>query len=459
MALGLPVRTYPYNLPPNEQVNRPNGLFNQYNLYGKAVHGAEGDYNSIMDQYRRLLAQRNNGGNTQVDDYSPESFKPKQYSAPESFSPTLYKPPTAVTPLAAPEKFNPSIIKSAGEFRPSTYGRPEDYSPITNQYKQSSDLTDAISKLKNLSETGGYSEQGIADLRERGISPLRAVYAGAQRDIERNRAIQGSSASYSALKSKMARELSDKIAGATQNVNAGIAQNVASNKLQASPIYAGVTGQQSDLQNRMGSENAGIISEANRYNSSNRNRVNEANVDLANQGNLYNLGRVDDLNRLNADKIDRGNLFNIGRTDDYNRTMFDEGRRFASVNDEVSRANTDLRNNSALANITRGDEVSRANVDLFNTFGKNNTDERNRARQFNIELPFKRSALNDSNTNQIQQILEGMKGLYGTTPAMANLFGSQAHNAASLQNSINQGNNQNSLELIMNLIRQLSGRS
>jgi hypothetical protein len=526
MALGgLPVRSYPYNNPSGDYVGSPNGLLNQYNLYGKAVHQGEQDYSGIMEAYRRLLLNKTNQQQPIIGDYKPEAFKPIGYGAPEEYKPKqygmnipsmAYKPPMAYSAgnMAAPERFTPKTLDKPGEYRPGTYdkpgefnpqqyGKPEDVSPILSQYKQSSDLTDAIGKLKNLSETGGYDAQGIADLRERGISPLRSVYANAQREIDRSRAIQGSSASYAALKSKMARELSDKIAGATQNVNAGIAQNVAGNKLQASPIYASVTGQQSDLQNQIGRENASILTSANAANVGNRNRVNEANVDtvnrgnlynigradetgranvdLRNQGNLYNLGRTDDVNRTNTDLINQGNLFNIGRTDAFNKTMFDRSndvndRNVSGANDtnrmntdlfnrdiagnnEIGRANVDLMNQGNLRNIGAREDISRANTDLFNSAIKSNVQDTNEGRRINLELPFKRSALGSDQNNQIQQILEGMKGLYGTTPAMASLFGNQAMQGANLQNTINQGNNQNAMEMIMQLMRALSGRN
>ncbi len=402
-----------------------NSLYNQYNLYGKAVHGQQNDYDSIMNEYRKLLAQRqgNMGAGDTFSEYKPQVFNPQGYKAPGEYQPNTYKPPTAVQPLAAPENY-----------RPGQYSAPTNYSPLTTQYKQSDDLTDAVRNLKSLSETGGYSAEGIADLRSRGISPIQSMYAGANRDIERNRAIQGSSASYGALKSRMTRELSDKVSGAVQNVNAGIAQNVASNKLQIAPTYAGVTGDQSNLQNRMNENNTGLINEANRYNAGNRDSTNRANTDLNNSASLLNLNRGDE----------------------YNRSIYDENKRMASSRDDVGRSNVDLINQANLYNRNNTDNTNRANTDLFNNSNKSNIDEQNRARQINMEIPYKRNALEGNQQNQLQQILEGMKSLYGTTPALANLFGSQAQNSASLQNNINQGNNNNSMEIIMNLLRQLS---
>jgi hypothetical protein len=179
-------------------------LTGSYNLYNKAVEQQAGDYGNIMKNYQDLLNKAN-------------SF---------------------------------------------TSG----YNPATATYQQSPDLTDAISKLKGLSETGGYSDQDIQNLRERGISPIRSVYASAQRNVDRNRALQGGfSPNYNAVTAKMARELSDQIANQVTNVNAGIAQNVAQNKLNITPQYAGTTAGQSNLANEMGSQNADRVNQAKQF--------------------------------------------------------------------------------------------------------------------------------------------------------------------------------------------------
>lgn len=442
-----------------------NGLVNQYNLFGSAVNKQQGDYDSIMEAYRRMLAGRQNNTTGNIEDYKPETFTPKAYSSPSTFSPVLNTAPSKYTyqPPVAPTAFKPVTTSAGDNYRPNQYGRPEDYSALTTQYKQSGDLTDAIGKLKNLSETGGYTPEGIADLRERGISPIRSIYASANRDVTRAKALQGgSSNAYNALKSKMARELSDKIGGAVTNVNAGIAQNVAQNKLQASPIYASVTGGQSDLQNSMGRENTSILNNANFRNVDNRNRINEANVDLTNQGNLFNMNRNDQFNRENADTINRGNLYNIGRTDDYNKQLFDEAKFADLFNigriDENNRSNTDLTNQTNLRNIGEVNTTNRANTDLFNNAGRMNTETNNEGRRINLELPMRRSALSGQRNNEELQILDSMKSLFGTIPALANLFGSQAMQGAGLQNTINQGNTNNAMEMIMRLMQQLGGR-
>lgn len=76
------------------------------------------------------------------------------------------------------------------------------------------------------SNTGGYSPQDIANMRARGVSPIRAAYANAEREIGRQRALQGGySPNAIASRVKMAREQGQGMADATQNVEAGLAES------------------------------------------------------------------------------------------------------------------------------------------------------------------------------------------------------------------------------------------
>lgn len=114
-----------------------------------------------------------------------------------------------------------------------------DYGNIMQAYKDLLKPGSSISNLNELSRTGGYSPEDIANIRERGISPIRSVYAGANRDVDRQRALQGGySPNYAAVKAKMARELSDTVANHTTNINADLAQRIAQNKLSIAPSAA-----------------------------------------------------------------------------------------------------------------------------------------------------------------------------------------------------------------------------
>lgn len=93
-------------------------------------------------------------------------------------------------------------------------------------------LRNAGKGYQEFADTGGYSEKDIADLRARGISPVRAAYANAQANIERAKAIGGGySPNYTAATAKMTRDQSQQAADATQNVNARLAEDIRSGKL------------------------------------------------------------------------------------------------------------------------------------------------------------------------------------------------------------------------------------
>ena len=274
-------------------------LANQYSQYSGAVAQNAGDYSEIMDRYRELASNPNGIGTSGQFDQSKMQFKPQ------------------------------------------TIARPEQYS-----YAQTPGSADALSKMKELTETGGYSGDDIANLRERAISPIRSVYAGANRDMARNRSIQGGmGVNYNAARSKNAREMSETMSGAMTNVNAGIAQNVAQNKLSMAPQYASATGSESALRNQYG----------------------RANVDSVNATNAQNANTVNDANKFNTEIASR-----------------------------------------------------------FNT---------------------------QDNDNKLRAI-EGMRGLYGTTPAMSSLFGSQALSHAGMESQNKNASNQN----VMDMIRQLMSR-
>lgn len=193
----------------------PTPVQNQYTLYNQAVGQQAGDYDSIMQAYRGILQNsQNTAPNSQVT--------PQQYT-----------------------------------------------------YQPSADVNSALGIQKNLAQTGGYDEQGLSDLRARGISPIRSVYASANRDIDRQRALSGGfSPNYNAAKTKMAREMSESIAQQVSNVNAGIAQNVASNKLQAAPAYASTAMGESSLRNDIGLKNADAVNNANTFNANAADKTN-----------------------------------------------------------------------------------------------------------------------------------------------------------------------------------------
>lgn len=135
----------------------------------------------------------------------------------------------------------------------------KEYSPERIGYNRSAELNNAFGMMRGLSETGGYSDFDKQELRARGTSPLRSMYGQAQNEMGRSRSLQGGySPSYNAASSKNTRDMADSIAGQISNVNAGIAQNVAANKLSVTPQYG-----------QMAQTEQGEIDSINKFNSSN----------------------------------------------------------------------------------------------------------------------------------------------------------------------------------------------
>ena len=172
---------------------------------------------------------------------------------------------------------------------------PERLTPNTTPYSQSEDVTRSLSNLGELSRTGGYSSSDKANLRARGVSPIRSVYANAQQNMNRQKSIQGGySPNFNAASAKMARDLSENLASATTNVEAGIAQNVASNRLSAAPNYAAASGSANAAKTAVDQRNTDIINQINQSNADRdfNAQTGNANRDLqsqfSNRGDILN---------------------------------------------------------------------------------------------------------------------------------------------------------------------------
>lgn len=189
--------------------------------------------------------------------------------------------------LTAPSSFNP-------------------VAPTTTNYTTDPAYVDAINNLKTLSSTGGYSSQDIADLRARAVSPVQSVYAGAQRNIERAKALQGGySPNYTAATAKLTRGLSDATSSAIINANAGIAQNVASNKLQIAPQYASAAGSANAARTAIEQNNAAAINRGQEINSQGQTQAQQFDIQtkqniLQSLLQLYRSGTGDKLAILEA---------------------------------------------------------------------------------------------------------------------------------------------------------------
>lgn len=99
------------------------------------------------------------------------------------------------------------------------------------------------------SNTGGYSPADIANMRARGIGPVRSAYANAERELMRQRSLQGGySPNAIAGLIRMAREQGQSAADATQNVEALLAAERQKGRL------AGLTGMSGIETSRLGAD-------------------------------------------------------------------------------------------------------------------------------------------------------------------------------------------------------------
>jgi hypothetical protein len=140
--------------------------------YARGSESNFGDYNNIMNQYNSIASGGGAvGGGSGGGDYS--------YGA---------------------EEWTPENIKYNDPF--SSYAGYEDFS-----------------------KTGGYSPQDINNMRARGAAPIRAAYGNAEREVARQRSLQGGySPNAFALQGRMAREQGQLGADAAVNTEAQLAE-------------------------------------------------------------------------------------------------------------------------------------------------------------------------------------------------------------------------------------------
>lgn len=90
----------------------------------------------------------------------------------------------------------------------------------------------AFAGFQNFSQTGGFSPQDLANIRARAVSPVRAVYANAQQNVNRQRALQGGySPGFGVLQDRMARGQSQGISDQSIAAESEIGQMVQQGKL------------------------------------------------------------------------------------------------------------------------------------------------------------------------------------------------------------------------------------
>lgn len=246
MAQQREIGTYPIGPPPS-----PTNQFGNPATFTAAANTQASDYDKIMAQYDDLAKSASSN-------------------------------PITAAPIAPTNAGAPGMVSAS----PVSF---KAVSPQTTNYTQSGDVTKSLSDLSNLVDTGGYSAADIADIRARDISPIRSIYSNAQQNVERQKALAGGySPSFNATQAKMARDESSQIGDVTTNANAGIAQNVASNKIAAASPYASASASANAAKTAADLANANIVNQANEFNSSGSIQADEFNSGQATQAGEFN---------------------------------------------------------------------------------------------------------------------------------------------------------------------------
>lgn len=382
MALGVPIRNTDapnYGVPPKKPMP---GVFDAYQ---GAISQTGSDYDEIMGGYRNILSGQGGGGGTLPigggGGYSTTQPVPDRPNTPIGYSPTTAAQTAAPTNV----NFNPTGIPNSILFNNTAAQQ--------QQYSQSGDTTSALAGLKDLADTGGYTEEGKRDIRARGISPIRSAYAVAAQKAARGNNLQGGySPNSGAVAAKMAREQAGLLSEGTTNVNAGLAQSIAANRLSAAPAYASASSAEAQRKADVARANADAMMATDRFNTSGRLDTDKFNTSARSEAERFNA-----TGRLNADSSNA-----------------------AAANDVAAR-NTAATNQANLFNAGNRTEVDRFNAGIMADNNKGSMD----AQRYNNELIQANQARQDA-------ALKGMTSLYGTTPALANTFGSQAMQQQSL---------------------------
>lgn len=205
--------------------------------YDSAVNQNASDYDHIMQGYRAL--ENNPGGNSDGFGSGMDS---------NTFT-----------------KLNPNLV-----------GYLPDYS-----YNRGGDLGKTIGNLQETSKTGGFSDNDLYSLRERGISPIRAAYANAERNLSRQRSLSGGNMSnYGAVAAKMAREQAGQMGEAANRTNASIAEMVNAGKQHANSLLAPLLERENALKNETLNKNVSAKADVDARNAAEKSRVDAANAEI-----------------------------------------------------------------------------------------------------------------------------------------------------------------------------------
>jgi len=109
------------------------------------------------------------------------------------------------------------------------------WSPVSAErvnYNRTPEMEEAFGGYRNFMNTGGFSPQDIADMRARGVSPIRSTYANMVNELQRQKNLQGGySPNMAAAMTRMRGSTSQQMADQVQNINAYLAEQIQKGKM------------------------------------------------------------------------------------------------------------------------------------------------------------------------------------------------------------------------------------
>jgi len=125
------------------------------------------------------------------------------------------------------------------------------YNPVSAKNTRAKEMDEAYGYLREaapgyreFAKTGGYSPTDIQELRARSVDPVRSAYGNTMMQLDRARALGGGGGApnYIAAASKAQRELPGQLADAMTGINAQLAQDIRSGRLQGLAGLSGIGG-------------------------------------------------------------------------------------------------------------------------------------------------------------------------------------------------------------------------
>src|SRR5215204_1026796 len=110
-------------------------------------------------------------------------------------------------------------------------------------------------RYEKFADTGGYSEQDKANIRQRAVAPIRSMYERGTQELDRQKALQGGySPGHATALTRMNRNMGQGMSDATGNAEANISQMVHAGKLAGMGGMASQYGNTPGLANMFGNQ-------------------------------------------------------------------------------------------------------------------------------------------------------------------------------------------------------------